>query len=168
MPWNIFCQTSVCSVFLSFLTKCQTSFERLSQWLVWYIHLSILKTTSSLCFRDTDIKGHEMKDGSPWTPSPYTVFKIIMSARLCAASWNIVGDCDETFNYWEPVSVTVVIQEFNITCKQSILYGWLICGLSQKHLVQTSYTVSYNLLTFIHLQWNFYKCTPFEDEIYMA
>ena len=39
----------------------------------------------------------------PWTPSPYTVFKIIMSARLCAAAWNIVGDCDETYNYWEPV-----------------------------------------------------------------
>lgn len=88
-----------------FLTKCQTSFERLSQWLVWdRIHLSFLKTTSSLCFRDTDIKGYEIKDGFPWTPTPYTVFKIIMSARLCAASWNIVGDCDETFNYWEPVS----------------------------------------------------------------
>ena len=39
----------------------------------------------------------------PWTPSPYTVFKIVMSARLCAAAWNIVGDCDETYNYWEPV-----------------------------------------------------------------
>ncbi|XP_053404037.1 alpha-1,2-mannosyltransferase ALG9-like isoform X2 [Mercenaria mercenaria] len=25
-----------------------------------------------------------------------------MSARLCAAAWNIVGDCDETYNYWEP------------------------------------------------------------------
>ncbi|KAH3807838.1 alpha-1,2-mannosyltransferase ALG9-like isoform X2 [Dreissena polymorpha] len=39
---------------------------------------------------------------SPWTPTPYTVFKIFLSARLCAAAWNIVGDCDETFNYWEP------------------------------------------------------------------
>ncbi|KAK3605574.1 hypothetical protein CHS0354_005879 [Potamilus streckersoni] len=38
----------------------------------------------------------------PWTPGAYTAFKIIMSARLCAAAWNIVGDCDETYNYWEP------------------------------------------------------------------
>lgn len=41
---------------------------------------------------------------SPWTPKGYTAFKILLSARLCAAVWNIVGDCDETYNYWEPVS----------------------------------------------------------------
>ncbi|XP_060606390.1 alpha-1,2-mannosyltransferase ALG9-like [Ruditapes philippinarum] len=41
-------------------------------------------------------------DDEPWAPAAYTVFKIVMSARLCAAAWNIVGDCDETYNYWEP------------------------------------------------------------------
>lgn len=40
--------------------------------------------------------------GQPWTPTGYTVFKILMSARLCAAVWSVVGDCDETYNYWEP------------------------------------------------------------------
>lgn len=40
---------------------------------------------------------------SPWTPKGYTAFKILLSARLCAAVWNIVGDCDETYNYWEPM-----------------------------------------------------------------
>ncbi|XP_067669041.1 alpha-1,2-mannosyltransferase ALG9-like [Haliotis asinina] len=38
----------------------------------------------------------------PWTPAGYTTFKILMSARLCAAWWSIITDCDETFNYWEP------------------------------------------------------------------
>lgn len=38
----------------------------------------------------------------PWAPLPYTAFKAILSARLCAAVWNNIADCDETFNYWEP------------------------------------------------------------------
>ncbi|XP_063426671.1 alpha-1,2-mannosyltransferase ALG9-like [Mytilus trossulus] len=39
----------------------------------------------------------------PWMPGAYTSFKLLLSIRLCAAVWNIVGDCDETFNYWEPM-----------------------------------------------------------------
>lgn len=39
----------------------------------------------------------------PWTPSGYTAFKVLLSARLCAAIWSNVSDCDETFNYWEPM-----------------------------------------------------------------
>ncbi|KAH9514081.1 mannosyltransferase [Bulinus truncatus] len=38
----------------------------------------------------------------PWTPTPATTFKLLMSARLCAALWSVVSDCDETYNYWEP------------------------------------------------------------------
>jgi len=38
----------------------------------------------------------------PWTPSPYTAFKVLLSARLGAAVWSGIQDCDETFNYWEP------------------------------------------------------------------
>ncbi|XP_025078630.1 alpha-1,2-mannosyltransferase ALG9-like [Pomacea canaliculata] len=37
----------------------------------------------------------------PWSPTTMTAFKLLMSARLCAALWNIVTDCDETYNYWE-------------------------------------------------------------------
>jgi len=37
-----------------------------------------------------------------WSPNMGTAFKLLMSARLCAALWSIVSDCDETFNYWEP------------------------------------------------------------------
>ncbi|CAL4061344.1 unnamed protein product, partial [Meganyctiphanes norvegica] len=37
-----------------------------------------------------------------WTPGAYTALKAILSARLCAAIWGIITDCDETYNYWEP------------------------------------------------------------------
>ncbi|XP_064614861.1 alpha-1,2-mannosyltransferase ALG9-like [Liolophura sinensis] len=43
----------------------------------------------------------------PWTPSAYTAFKTFLSARLCAAVWSIITDCDETFNYWEPLHYVV-------------------------------------------------------------
>ena len=28
--------------------------------------------------------------------------QVILSARLGAAVWSGISDCDETFNYWEP------------------------------------------------------------------
>ncbi|WAR27997.1 ALG9-like protein [Mya arenaria] len=54
--------------------------------------------------REKPVEPHPIieHDDPVWAPAPYTVFKVFMSARLCAAAWNIVGDCDETFNYWEP------------------------------------------------------------------
>lgn len=45
---------------------------------------------------------HQVLSAEPWTPSPYTAFKVLLSARLGAAVWSGVSDCDETFNYWEP------------------------------------------------------------------
>ncbi|XP_077869999.1 alpha-1,2-mannosyltransferase ALG9-like [Saccoglossus kowalevskii] len=39
-----------------------------------------------------------------WTPKAQTAFKIIISARFSAALLSNISDCDETFNYWEPVT----------------------------------------------------------------
>lgn len=36
-------------------------------------------------------------------PEVSTAFKAFLSARFCAAIWSNISDCDETFNYWEPV-----------------------------------------------------------------
>ncbi|XP_004529182.1 alpha-1,2-mannosyltransferase ALG9 [Ceratitis capitata] len=36
-------------------------------------------------------------------PSIDTAFKTFISARLCSAIWAYISDCDETFNYWEPL-----------------------------------------------------------------
>ncbi|XP_073983523.1 alpha-1,2-mannosyltransferase Alg9 [Rhodnius prolixus] len=35
-------------------------------------------------------------------PTGYTAFKALLSARIVAAIWCHITDCDETFNYWEP------------------------------------------------------------------
>ena len=43
-------------------------------------------------------------DRSVWCPTPYTLFKLLLSARFCSAFLSNISDCDETFNYWEPVS----------------------------------------------------------------
>ncbi|XP_014679801.1 PREDICTED: alpha-1,2-mannosyltransferase ALG9-like isoform X2 [Priapulus caudatus] len=40
---------------------------------------------------------------APWTLSGYTAFKALLSARLVAAIWCNISDCDETYNYWEPL-----------------------------------------------------------------
>ena len=41
-------------------------------------------------------------DHEPWTPSPHTALKLLIMARMSAAIWSGISDCDETYNYWEP------------------------------------------------------------------
>lgn len=36
-------------------------------------------------------------------PGGDTAFKALLSARFCAAIWSHISDCDETYNYWEPM-----------------------------------------------------------------
>lgn len=36
-------------------------------------------------------------------PAADSAFKALVSARICAAIWSFITDCDETFNYWEPL-----------------------------------------------------------------
>lgn len=36
-------------------------------------------------------------------PGADVAFKAFLSARICAAIWSHITDCDETFNYWEPL-----------------------------------------------------------------
>lgn len=41
-------------------------------------------------------------------PLPFVfVFSILLTPRLLAAQYSIVGDCDEVFNYWEPTHYLV-------------------------------------------------------------
>ena len=36
-------------------------------------------------------------------PGVLTAFVVLLSARLASACLNIVHDCDEVYNYWEPL-----------------------------------------------------------------
>lgn len=60
----------------------------------------------SQMFTGTNNSAHgsnrEYRNPGPWMPGGYAAFKLLMSARLCAAFWSSISDCDETFNYWEP------------------------------------------------------------------
>lgn len=54
-----------------------------------------------------------------WILKGYIVFKIFLFVRLCVAVWNIVGDCDEIYNYWESVSLNYLI--FNVIKMKVVL-----------------------------------------------
>ncbi|GFS46466.1 alpha-1,2-mannosyltransferase ALG9 [Trichonephila inaurata madagascariensis] len=45
----------------------------------------------------------EARNSPLWTPSVYTAFKLLLSLRLCSAVWSHISDCDEVYNYWEPM-----------------------------------------------------------------
>ena len=38
-----------------------------------------------------------------WAPSQSVAFRGILVARLLSVFFMHISDCDETFNYWEPV-----------------------------------------------------------------
>lgn len=48
------------------------------------------------------------RGGQVWAPEGSTAFKCLLSARFCAALLSNISDCDETFNYWEPVSAATI------------------------------------------------------------
>ncbi|GFT42058.1 alpha-1,2-mannosyltransferase ALG9 [Nephila pilipes] len=54
----------------------------------------------------------DSKNNAPWTPTVYTAFKLLMSLRLCAAVWSNISDCDEVYNYWEPMHFLIQGQGF--------------------------------------------------------
>ncbi|XP_011206987.1 alpha-1,2-mannosyltransferase ALG9 isoform X1 [Bactrocera dorsalis] len=61
--------------------------------------------------KETKKSANGLKIGTPviadaktsMIPSVETAFKTLISARLCSAIWAYIADCDETFNYWEPL-----------------------------------------------------------------
>ncbi|XP_018573809.1 alpha-1,2-mannosyltransferase ALG9 [Anoplophora glabripennis] len=55
----------------------------------------------------TQISKIETNNTALLFPAGETAFKILLSARFCAAIWSHISDCDETFNYWEPMHYLV-------------------------------------------------------------
>jgi len=56
-----------------------------------------------------ETKTAAVRDDS-WCPATGTAWKLLLSARLCAAVWSGVSDCDEAFNYWEPTHHLIYAQ----------------------------------------------------------
>jgi len=42
-----------------------------------------------------------------WAPSALTAFRILILVRFFAAMYSTISDCDEVFNYWEPLHYLV-------------------------------------------------------------
>ncbi|CAI4232726.1 unnamed protein product [Auanema sp. JU1783] len=61
-------------------------------------------------------------DESVWVPGPNAVIKFMASLRLCSAMWGIIGDCDEVYNYWEPLHLLTYGEGFQ-TWEYSPLYA---------------------------------------------
>ena len=91
------------------------------------VSILMLSTLSALCFDSVRESSQEVTKkhveeypvyvSMPWTPSGYVAFRLLLAARMCAALWSNISDCDESYNYWEPVS------------KKCIVYGyfsWLV------------------------------------------
>ncbi|CAE6451772.1 unnamed protein product [Rhizoctonia solani] len=40
---------------------------------------------------------------APWCPTLSTAFRMLVLIRVAAATWSNIQDCDEVFNFWEPL-----------------------------------------------------------------
>ncbi|XP_044312253.1 alpha-1,2-mannosyltransferase ALG9 isoform X2 [Varanus komodoensis] len=71
------------------------------------------------------------KAGHVWAPEGSTAFKCLISARFCAALLSNISDCDETFNYWEPMHYLIYGKGFQtweyspVYAIRSYAYLWL-------------------------------------------
>ncbi|VDM40942.1 unnamed protein product [Toxocara canis] len=57
-----------------------------------------------------------------WQPAASSIFKILFSFRISAAMWSAIADCDEVYNYWEPLHLLVYGSGFQ-TWEYSPLYA---------------------------------------------
>ena len=59
----------------------------------------------------------ESSSSEPWCPSMKLSLKLFLTVRLSAAVWSTVADCDETFNYWEPMHFLLYGKGFQVLSK---------------------------------------------------
>ncbi|XP_015748741.1 PREDICTED: alpha-1,2-mannosyltransferase ALG9-like [Acropora digitifera] len=113
-------------------------------------------------FLDTEDDELERKfssydDHSEWSPRPYTIFKLLLSARLCSAFLSNLSDCDETFNYWEPMHYLMFgsgFQTWEYSPKYAIRsYAYVLLhtipGKLQVHLFEANKILVFYFLRFV-------------------
>ena len=64
-----------------------------------------------VCRESAAVSDNESKKNvyKPWAPGGYVAFRLLLAARMCAALWSNISDCDETYNYWEPVRLVSMV-----------------------------------------------------------
>lgn len=69
------------------------------------------KIKEKIVLKDICFRPDESSDVGLIYPSVDTAFNLLLSARFFSATWSHITDCDETYNYWEPVRT---ISQFNV------------------------------------------------------
>nr|XP_034995071.1 alpha-1,2-mannosyltransferase ALG9 isoform X2 [Zootoca vivipara] len=95
---------------------------------------------------ETKAESSGSKAGHVWAPEGSTAFKCLISARFCAALLSNISDCDETFNYWEPMHYLVYGKGFQtweyspVYAIRSYAYLWLhaLPALFHARVLQTN------------------------------
>ena len=70
-------------------------------------HFNMLDYMAVLLFATNRLPNLKGNNDDPWSPNIQTVIKALASVRICSALWNNITDCDETYNYWEPVTLSL-------------------------------------------------------------
>ncbi|GAA5884430.1 hypothetical protein JCM16303_005077 [Sporobolomyces ruberrimus] len=54
------------------------------------------------------LKDHNLRFAfARWNPTMLTAFRLILLIRFCSAMYTSISDCDEVFNYWDPLHYLV-------------------------------------------------------------
>lgn len=108
----------------------------------------------------------DIKPNKAWCPSTYTAFKVLLSARLCAAVWSNISDCDEVFNYWEPMHYLLYGEGFQ-TWEYSPLYAIRSYAYLWLHAIPSfvygSFLQSNKVLVFYFLRCVLAFCSALSD-----
>lgn len=91
-----------------------------------------------------------------WQPSFSSVFKIMFSFRMAAALWSSISDCDEVYNYWEPLHLFLYgkgFQTWEYSPKYAIRsYLYVLLHHGPAFLLRTVFTSQNKIGVFITLR----------------
>ena len=86
-----------------------------------------------------------MKDVSSviWLPSQSVAFRWLLVPRVLGAFFMHISDCDETYNYWEPVRSSGLVMEW-LCCYVALLF--IVVQLRGAGLVKILYSAHARVL----------------------
>jgi len=73
---------------------------------ILFVNIALYRESTGV--DDDKVKRKSENVYKPWAPGGYVAFRLLLAARMCAALWSNISDCDETYNYWEPVRLILI------------------------------------------------------------
>jgi len=73
---------------------------------ILFVNIALYRESTGVDDDKVKIKSENVY--KPWAPGGYVAFRLLLAARMCAALWSNISDCDETYNYWEPVRLILI------------------------------------------------------------